>query len=126
MFALMARHDSDAPLPKLSPKDFRALKEALGTCPICVLRDTIPTDMGLTHGVVYRRSRTSVTMRCEVCGLQWAMTWEKVIQAMKYQEGVYEGWGTSVIRIAEAAAPNRRLPYKPKRARVATPNGSTN
>jgi uncharacterized Zn finger protein len=52
------------------------LRFLIGHCPLCAGLKTPP-------GVIYRRSPTSITMRCEHCGLQWTMTWLKIHQAAK-------------------------------------------
>jgi len=56
-----------------------ALKMCFGTCPACSLDGL----MQMPSGVIYRRSRRSVTMRCSTCGLQWTMTWAMINKAAK-------------------------------------------
>jgi len=54
------------------------IKMAVGSCPACA---TYAAGFPNDRTVIYRRSRRSITMRCEQCGLQWTMTWVKVHQA---------------------------------------------
>src|SRR4051812_17427324 len=61
------------------------LRQAVGTCPHC----------RRPEAVVYRRSRTSVTMRCE-CGLQWTMTMKMIARAVKPQLSARQDEGPSV------------------------------
>jgi hypothetical protein len=99
---LMARHEKEK-LPELGRSyDIYYLRQALGICPNCITRSIYGVNAG-PSGVVYRRSRTSLTMRCDFCGLQWTMTWLKVLQAMRHRiasEGEGE-LGTIVAEIAQ-------------------------
>jgi len=49
------------------------LRAAIGTCPACERRGA----------VVYRRSPTSVTMRCNGCRLQWTVTMHQLRRFLK-------------------------------------------
>jgi hypothetical protein len=84
--------------------DFDYIRQAVGTCPSCavVLRESLGAQLGVTHGVVYRRSRRSLTMRCSFCGLQWTMTWVKIAQAMRRQ-AEREGEGELADVVADIA-----------------------
>jgi len=60
------------------------LRQMLGECPLCSVHKDLEEEAGnelLPTTVIYRRSPSAITMRCNKCGLQWAMTWQKIRQA---------------------------------------------
>ena len=90
---IMDVHDRGRRPAPLHRFDLEALRQVIGTCPACAvtrrgtLGATVDEALGHTTGVVYRRSRKSVTMRCQFCGLQWTTTWVNVSQAMTCPRG---------------------------------------
>lgn len=106
--ALMARHERARPKARLDRLDYNALKDMLGTCPVCVVtgRHTLGALAGGAHGEVYRRSHTSLTMRCQFCSLQWTMTWAKIAQAMRWQvDKRGDGLAKVILAIIEEQQP---------------------
>jgi hypothetical protein len=88
----------------------------VGACPSCAVFDP-----GWEYGrtVIYRRSNRSVTMRCEVCGLQWTMTFAKIHQAVNRQlrrESVREHPRTAAL-YEDMAAMTANAPQNETRGR---------
>ena len=69
-------------MKRLSRGTTATLQLAIGACPSCAV--WVAAGMA-SRSVVYRRSNRSITMRCEVCGLQWTVTYAKLHAAMKRQ-----------------------------------------
>ena len=67
-------------MKRLDRSSSATLRLSIGACPSCAV---FLSGFDNGHTVVYRRSHSSVTMRCETCGLQWTMTWAKIHAAMK-------------------------------------------
>jgi hypothetical protein len=55
-----------------------AIRSVAGICPSCALSRTFggeqSTSLKDVLGVIYRRSDTSITFRCQHCELQWTVT----------------------------------------------------
>lgn len=94
------------------------MRLAFGRCPAC--------DLNMPPAVIYRRSRSSITFRCETCGLQWRIThanmhWAATRQAemCRTGNGEHDGFIASVYE-AFALATKPAADYESLRTNTIT------
>jgi hypothetical protein len=66
---------------------YDALHSVVSACPHCA---TFAPGIELGRTVIYRMSNRSVTMRCEVCSLQWTMTLHRISEMAKRVVGEHD------------------------------------
>jgi hypothetical protein len=90
--SVMNHHDANRidrrrkKLKPLKPGRYGAIREALGSCPLCSRYNGSPlidANVFERESVIYRRSARSVTMRCCSCGLQWTVTFAQLNKALR-------------------------------------------
>jgi|SRR5882724_304089 len=92
------------------------LKHLVGNCPHCA---RFENNAGVKHeSVIYRRSETSITFRCERCKLQWTITLANMHKAFAaFVPVLKEGGATEAAEIYENFARITKFAVEREQAR---------